>query len=59
MNRHPEVGDQVDDAGRTAIVTDIRKGTWYLRHPHGGPEWPVEDPERLRVTRTRTERTKT
>lgn len=52
----PEVGDEVEYApGRLAIVTDIRKGTPYLRWP-GIKEWPVQDPTSLKVRRTRAER---
>ncbi|MFF8785468.1 hypothetical protein [Streptomyces sp. NPDC015125] len=52
----PEVGDEVEYApGRLAVVTDVRKGTPYLRSP-GITEWPVQDPTALTVKRTRAER---
>ncbi|MGX1855056.1 hypothetical protein [Streptomyces sp. NPDC055299] len=52
----PEVGDEVEYApGRHAVVTDIRRGDYYLR-TYGRREWPVENPEELRVKRTRAER---
>ncbi|MGP8299871.1 hypothetical protein ACTPOK_18470 [Streptomyces inhibens] len=54
MNALPEVGDEVEDAGRRAILTDIRKGVYLLRS--GPSEWPAPDPEELRVTRTRAQR---
>lgn len=54
--RHPEVGDEVEYApGRRAVVTDIRKGDYYLRTT-GNREWPVPDPDQLTVKRTRAER---
>lgn len=55
--RHlPGVGDEVEYApGRLAVVTDIRKGVFYLRRP-GIKEWPVNDPDSLVVRRTRVER---
>ncbi|MEU9120179.1 hypothetical protein AB0C96_10005 [Streptomyces sp. NPDC048506] len=54
--RRPQVGDEVEYAvGRRAIVTDIRNGTPYLRRA-GRREWPAEDPDALRVRRTRTQR---
>lgn len=52
----PEVGDEVEyGPGLHAVVTDIRKGDYYLR-PYGRREWPVENPEELTVKRTRAER---
>lgn len=52
----PEVGDEVEYApGLHAVVTDIRKGDYYLRS-YGRREWPVENPEELAVKRTRAER---
>ncbi|MGW9431729.1 hypothetical protein ACWHA1_27800 [Streptomyces decoyicus] len=54
--RRPEVGDEVEYApGRRAVVTDIRRGDYYLRS-FGNREWPVRDPDGLTVTRTRAER---
>nr|WP_088800974.1 MULTISPECIES: hypothetical protein [unclassified Streptomyces] len=54
--RQPEVGDEVEYApGRRAVVTDIRRGDYYLRSP-GNREWPVPDPQELTVKRTRAER---
>ncbi|KPC59322.1 hypothetical protein [Streptomyces chattanoogensis] len=56
VGRLPEVGDEVEYVpGLRAVVTDIRKGVRYLRRP-GYPEWPVRDPDALKVTRTRAER---
>ncbi|BDM67096.1 hypothetical protein HEK616_05830 [Streptomyces nigrescens] len=52
----PGVGDEVAyDPERLAVVTDIRKGVFYLRRP-GVKEWPVNDPASLTVRRTRVER---
>ncbi|MFG3117611.1 MULTISPECIES: hypothetical protein [unclassified Streptomyces] len=52
----PGVGDEVEYAPeRLAVVTDIRKGVFYLRRP-GVKEWPVKDPASLTVRRTRVER---
>jgi hypothetical protein len=52
----PTVGDEVEYApDQVAVVTDIRKGIFYLRAP-GRREWPVEDPATLTVTRPRAER---
>lgn len=54
--QRPQVGDEVEYAlGRRAIVTDIRNGVPYLRVA-GRREWPAEDPDSLRVTRTRSQR---
>ncbi|MFI9077122.1 hypothetical protein ACIGW8_11610 [Streptomyces sioyaensis] len=54
--RQPEVGDEVEYApGRRAVVTDIRRGDYYLR-TWGNREWPVQDPDQLTVKRTRAER---
>ncbi|WUB13591.1 hypothetical protein OG528_32565 [Streptomyces platensis] len=54
--RQPEVGDEVEYApGRRAVVTDIRRGVYYLRTP-GNREWPVPDPEPLTVKQSRAER---
>jgi hypothetical protein len=45
------VGDEVHDAGRTAMVTDVSGGTYVLRPlTGGGVEWTQEDPDRLTVT---------
>ena len=52
---HPWVGDEVMEGRTRAIVTDVRGGVLWLR-ARGKDEWPAEDPERLRVTRTRAER---
>lgn len=44
------VGDRVhdEDAGRDAIVSDVRGGTTYiLRTLTGGREWTSENPGRL------------
>ncbi|MFF7231295.1 hypothetical protein [Streptomyces sioyaensis] len=52
----PEVGDEVEyGPGLHAVVTDIRKGDYYLR-TYGCREWPVENSEELTVKRTRAER---
>ncbi|MFI1302292.1 hypothetical protein [Streptomyces sioyaensis] len=54
--RQPEVGDEVEYApGRRAVVTDIRRGNYYLR-TWGNQEWPVQDSDQLTVKRTRAER---
>ncbi|MFI1741912.1 hypothetical protein [Streptomyces sioyaensis] len=56
VGRAPRVGDEVEYApGRLAVVTDIRKGVFFLRLP-GRPEWPVAQPGALTVSRTRTQR---
>ncbi|MCF3174575.1 hypothetical protein IPZ61_14730 [Streptomyces sioyaensis] len=56
----PKVGDEVEYPTSRgplarATVTDIRKGVYYLRVP-GRAEWPVPEPGRLKVMRTRIER---
>ncbi|TJZ94433.1 hypothetical protein [Actinacidiphila oryziradicis] len=55
----PWVGDQVhdEDAGREAIVTNVINGTYYLRPLVGGGQWENENPERLRITVPRRDRT--
>lgn len=54
--RQPEVGDEVEYApGQRAVVTDIRRGVYYLRSP-GNREWPVPESDELTVQRTRAER---
>lgn len=56
VSTQPGVGDEVEYApGVRAVVTDIRRGIPYLRQP-GRPEWPAEEPDHLRVVRTRAER---
>ncbi|MFI2257468.1 hypothetical protein OHU45_15250 [Streptomyces tubercidicus] len=54
MKELPEVGDEVEDDGRRAIVTDIRQGVHLLRR--GSRVWPASDPVGLRVIRTRAQR---
>lgn len=57
--RSPWVGDQVHDdrAGRDAIVTDVRDGTYVLRPLHGsGARWTSDDPARLTVVVPRDQR---
>lgn len=55
-SRRPQVGDEVEYAtGRRAIVTDIRNGIPYLR-VLGRRTWPAQDPDSLKVMRTRTQR---
>ncbi|MFF4602716.1 hypothetical protein ACFY12_08185 [Streptomyces sp. NPDC001339] len=52
----PQVGDEVQYApDRQAVVTDIRNGIPYLRAA-GRRSWPAEDPDTLRVMRTRSQR---
>ncbi|MFI2241186.1 hypothetical protein [Streptomyces chrestomyceticus] len=51
----PAVGDEVLHGRTRAIVTDIRAGVVWLRAP-GRDEWPADDSQRLRVTRTRVQR---
>lgn len=47
------VGDTVHDActGRSAIVTDVRKGSEFILRPvwGDGPHWTAEDPRKLTV----------
>lgn len=55
----PWVGDQVHDGttGRSAVITDVRDGTYVLRPVHGGgAHWPAADPSRLTVTMTSAQR---
>ncbi|MFC9654116.1 MULTISPECIES: hypothetical protein [unclassified Streptomyces] len=53
---HPQVGDEVEyTPGLRATLTDVLDGVPILRGP-GGLEWPAADPEGLRVTRTRKQR---
>ncbi|WP_374987217.1 hypothetical protein [Streptomyces fradiae] len=53
----PSVGDEVLEGKTRAVVTDIRGGVIWLRPTHGGggTEWPVEDPRKLTMRRTRAE----
>jgi hypothetical protein len=55
----PWVGDEVRDAGtgRSAVVTDVRGGSYVLRPVYGGgPHWLVADPARLTVPMTSARR---
>lgn len=51
MNARPWVGDQVRDpaTGRSAILTDVRRGDVILRPVQGPGEWVAEDPDRLEL----------
>ncbi|MFD8472066.1 hypothetical protein ACFV2E_08415 [Streptomyces globisporus] len=51
------VGDTVHDActGRSAIVTDVRKGSEFILRPvaGGGPHWTAEYPQKLTMIEPR------
>lgn len=50
----PEVGDEVEENGRRAIVTDIHQGVYLLRC--GARVWAAPDPAGLRIIRRRAQR---
>ncbi|MCF3143302.1 hypothetical protein [Streptomyces platensis] len=54
----PWVGDLVRDevAGRTGVVSDVRKGVYVLRPENGPGQWLCDVPGRLTVVVPREER---
>ncbi|AJP01596.1 hypothetical protein TU94_08885 [Streptomyces cyaneogriseus subsp. noncyanogenus] len=57
--RRAWVGDLIhdQDADRRGIVEDVRGGaTWVLRPEYGPHRWTSQQPDRLRVIKTREER---
>ncbi|WP_149563835.1 hypothetical protein [Streptomyces cacaoi] len=52
-DRSPQIGDEVQDGERVAVVTDVHHGVIWL---YAGTEWPAQNPDALRVLRTRAQR---
>ncbi|AZS70854.1 hypothetical protein DDE74_07780 [Streptomyces lydicus] len=55
---NPWVGDLVhdEDADRTGIISDVRKGVYVLRPDTGPGEWFCSAPDRLTLIVPREER---